>query len=245
ERGRSSASGRGTMRDDAIRSIVIVGGGTSGWLTAAALAKIMGAMPSLLIRLVESEAIGTVGVGEATIPQINLFNAMLVRDEMEFVRETHATYKLGIEFFDWTRVGHRYIHPFGHHGIDMMGVGFHHHWLKGRLAGDTSRLDEYAISAMAAKADKFMWPQPNQPRSPLSQIGSAFQFDAGRDPRLRRRCAEQRGATRTEGRIVEVEQHPESGFVTAVRLENGGRVEGDLFIDCSGFRALLIGQALG
>ena len=233
------------MRDDAIRSIVIVGGGTSGWMTAAALAKIMGAMPGLSIRLIESEAIGTVGVGEATIPQINLFNAMLGLDEMEFVRETHATYKLGIEFVDWTRIGHRYIHPFGHHGIDMMGVGFHHHWLKGRLAGDTSRLDEYAISAMAAKADKFMWPQPNQPRSPLSKIGYAFQFDAGRYARFLRRYAEQRGATRAEGRIVEVEQHPESGFVTAVRLENGGRVEGDLFIDCSGFRALLIGQALG
>ena len=233
------------MREDAIRNVVIVGGGTSGWMTAAALAKIMGAMPGLSIRLVESEAIGTVGVGEATIPQINLFNAMLGLDEMEFVRETHATYKLGIEFVDWTRIGHRYIHPFGFHGIDMVGVSFHHHWLKGQRAGDTSRLDEYAISAVAAKADKFMWPQPNQPRSPLSKLGYAFQFDAGRYARFLRRYAEERGATRTEGRIVEVEQHPESGFVTAVKLENGGRVEGDLFIDCSGFRALLIGQALG
>src|SRR5690606_6349156 len=161
ERGRSPASGRGTMRDDAIRSIVTVGGGTSGWMTAAALAKIMGAMPGLSIRLVESEAIGTVGVGEATIPQINLFNAMLGLDEMEFVRETHATYKLGIEFVDWTRIGHRYIHPFGFHGIDMAGVEFHHHWLKGRLAGDPTALDAYSIAAVAAKANKFMWPTPD------------------------------------------------------------------------------------
>ena len=233
------------MTADRIRKVVIVGGGTAGWMAAAAISKILGSLPGFSIELVESEAIGTVGVGEATIPQINLFNAMLGLDEMEFMRETHATYKLGIEFVDWTRIGHRYIHPFGFHGLDMAGVEFHHHWLKGRLAGDTSRLDDYSISAMAAKAGKFMWPQPNQPKSPLSKIGYAFQFDAGRYARFLRRYAEQRGATRTEGRIVEVERHPETGFVTAVKLENGARVEGELFIDCSGFRALLIGQALG
>ena len=233
------------MKPDRIRKLVIVGGGTAGWMTAAAISKIMGALPDFSIELVESEAIGTVGVGEATIPQIVLFNAMLGLDEMEFMRETHATYKLGIEFVDWTRIGHRYIHPFGFHGLDMAGVEFHHHWLKGRLAGDTSKLDEYSISAMAAKAGKFMWPQPNQPKSPLSKIGYAFQFDAGRYARYLRRYAEQRGTTRTEGRIVEVEQHPETGFVTAVKLESGVRVEGELFIDCSGFRALLIGQTLG
>ena len=233
------------MNDERIREVVIVGGGTAGWMAAAALAKIIGTLPGLSIRLVESEAIGTVGVGEATIPQINLFNAMLGLDEMEFVRETHATYKLGIEFVDWTRIGHRYIHPFGFHGIDMAGVEFHHHWLKGRRAGDVSRLDEYAISAMAAKAGKFMWPQPNQPNSPLSKIGYAFQFDAGRYARYLRARAERQGVERIEGRIVAVEQHPETGFVTAVKLESGARVEGELFIDCSGFRALLIGQALG
>ena len=233
------------MNQDRIRKVVIVGGGTAGWMAAAALAKIMGALPDFSIELVESEAIGTVGVGEATIPQINLFNAMLGLDEMEFMRETHATYKLGIEFVDWTRLGHRYIHPFGFFGLDMGGVEFHHHWLKGRFAGETSELDEYSIAAMAAKANKFAWPTPEQPKSPLARLGYAFQFDAGRYAKFLRRYSEARGVIRTEGKIVEIEQHPESGFVTALKLDNGGHVEGELFIDCSGFRALLIGQTLG
>jgi tryptophan halogenase len=233
------------MNPGRIDKVVIVGGGTSGWMAAAAMAKIIGALPGISIELIESEAIGTVGVGEATIPQIVLFNAMLGLDEMEFMRETHATYKLGIEFVDWTRIGHRYIHPFGFHGLDMMGIEFHHHWLKGRLAGDTTPLDEYSISAMAAQANKFLHPTPEQAKSPLAKLGYAFQFDAGLYARFLRRYAEQRGVVRTEGRIVEVEQHPESGFVTALQLDNGTRVEGELFIDCSGFRSLLLGQTLG
>jgi len=233
------------MNDNRIRKVVIVGGGTAGWMTAAALAKILGGMPDFTIDLVESEAIGTVGVGEATIPQIVLFNGMLGLDEMEFMRETHATYKLGIEFVDWTRQGHHYIHPFGFYGPDMMGIEFYHHWLKGRLLGDTTELDEYSIAAMAAKAGKFMWPQPDQPKSPLAKLGYAFQFDAGRYARYLRGYSEQRGVNRIEGKIVEVEQHPETGFVTGVKLENGSTVEGELFIDCSGFRALLIEQTLG
>ena len=233
------------MRGDRIGKVVIVGGGTAGWMAAAAIAKILGALPDLSIDLVESEAIGTVGVGEATIPQIVLFNAMLGLDEMEFMRETHATYKLGIEFVDWTRLGHRYIHPFGFYGLAMMGIEFHHHWLKGRLAGDASELDEYSIGAMAAKANKFLHPTPEQPKSPLAKLGYAFQFDAGLYARFLRRFAEQRGVNRVEGRIVEVEQDPENGFVAALKLENGARIEGDLFIDCSGFRSLLLGQTLG
>jgi len=221
---------------DRIDKVVIVGGGTAGWMAAAALGKIIGALPGISIELIESETIGTVGVGEATIPQIVLFNAMLGLDEMEFMRETHATYKLGIEFVDWTRIGHRYVHPFGFYGPDMMGIEFYHHWLKGRALGDTSELDEYSISAMAAHANKFLHPTPEQAKSPLAKLGYAFQFDAGLYAKFLRRYAEQRGIVRTEGRILEVEQHPESGFITALQLDNGKRVEGELFIDCSGFR---------
>lgn len=230
---------------DPIGKVVIVGGGTAGWMAAAAISQVMGGLPGFSIELVESDAIGTVGVGEATIPQIVLFNSLLGLDEMEFMRETHATYKLGIEFVDWTRIGHRYTHPFGTYGIDMMGVEFHHHWLKGRLAGDDTPLDNYSISTMAARANRFMHPNAAGQRSPLAGLRYAFQFDAGRYARFLRRYAEARGVTRTEGRIVEVEQHPETGFVTALELENGARVAGDLFIDCSGFRSLLLGQTLG
>lgn len=233
------------MNGGRIRKLVIAGGGTAGWMAAAAISKIAGALPDFSIDLVESEAIGTVGVGEATIPQINLFNAMLGLDEMELMRATHATYKLGIEFVDWTRIGYRYIHPFGFYGLDMMGVEFHHHWLKGRLAGDPSELDEYSIAAMAAQANRFLHPTPDQPKSPLAKLAYAFQFDAGLYAKYLRGRAERQGVNRIEGRIVEVEQDPENGFVTALKLESGARVEGELFLDCSGFRSLLLGQTLG
>ncbi|QUL37976.1 tryptophan halogenase family protein [Erythrobacter sp. JK5] len=233
------------MSGEPIRKIVIVGGGTAGWMAAAALSKIMGDFPGLSITLVESEAIGTVGVGEATIPQIQAFNALLGLDESEFVRETHATYKLGIEFVDWWREGHAYVHPFGTYGLDMLGIEFHHYWLRGLGLGDETPLDAYSISAMAGKAGKFLWPRRDQPNSPLSKLGYAFQFDAGRYARYLRGRAERQGVTRIEGKVVEVMQDAETGFVTAVRLESGTEVEGELFIDCSGFRSLLLGQTLG
>ena len=232
------------MRGDLIQKIVIVGGGTAGWMAASAIAKILGAIPGLVIELVESDEIGTVGVGEATIPQINLFNALLGVDERDFVRATNATYKLGIEFRDWTRIGHRYVHPFGFYGLDMLGIEFHHHWLKGKMLGDPASLDLYSLGVVAGLEGRFTHPRPDQPNSPLSRIAYAFQFDAALYAKYLRRMAESWGVRRTEGRIVELVQNPENGFIEAVVLEAGRQVPGDLFIDCSGFRALLIEQTL-
>ncbi len=233
------------MSGEPIRRVVIVGGGTAGWMAAAGLSKVLGDLPGLSFTLVESDVIGTVGVGEATIPQIQAFNALLGLDENEFVRQTHATYKLGIEFVDWLRKGHSYVHPFGTYGIDMMGIEFHHFWLRGQALGDATDLDAYSIAAMAGKAGKFFWPDRTNPNSPLSKLGYAFQFDAGRYARYLRGQAEAQGVKRVEGRIVSVEQHGETGFIKAAVLDNGMRVEGELFIDCSGFRSLLLGQTLG
>jgi tryptophan 7-halogenase len=231
------------VNPDRLRKLVIVGGGTAGWMAAAAISRIMGGT-GLVIELIESEEIGTVGVGEATIPNINLFNAMLGIDEHEFVRATNGTYKLGIEFRDWTRIGHRYIHPFGVYGINMTGVDFHHHWLKGRTLGDTTPVAEYSINIAAALRGRMEHPRFDQPSSPLSKLGYAFQFDASLYARFLRSLAEANGVVRTEGRVVEVLQNGEKGFVDAVRLADGRVAEGDFFVDCSGFRGLLIEQTL-
>ena len=225
-----------------IRKLVIAGGGTAGWMAAAAFAKLLG--PSgVTIELVESDAIGTVGVGEATIPPITGFNAMLGLDEDDFVRATQATYKLGIEFVDWTRPGHRYIHPFGDFGVDLDGIQFHHHWLRGRTLGVAAPLEAYSLACAAARAGRFMR-AAKVDNSPLSRITYAFQFDAGLYALHLRRYAEVRGVVRTEGRITHVEQDGR-GHVTTLHLDAGRRVAGELFIDCSGFRGLLIGEALG
>lgn len=228
-----------------VTKIVIVGGGTAGWMTAAALTRVLGGLPGLSVTLVESEAIGTVGVGEATIPQIIGFNRLLGLDEAQFMRETRATYKLGIEFVDWLRPGHAYVHPFGSFGIDMLGIEFQHFWLRGQAVGEVARIDDYSIAAVAGKAGRFAWPRADNPKSPLSKLSYAFQFDAGRYAKFLRTFAEGGGTTRVEGRIVSVSQDGESGFVTAVTLEDGREVTGELFIDCSGFRSLLLGHTLG
>ncbi len=227
--------------DGPIRRIVIVGGGTAGWMAAAALGRILGG--TVAITLVESEEIGTVGVGEATIPPIQAFNALLGIDEADFIRATQGSFKLGIEFIDWRREGERYFHPFGVYGPDIGPVPFEALWRQRALAGDAAPLEEYSICALAARQGAFMRPQPG--KTPLAQIGYAYHFDAGLYARLLRHHAEGAGAIRREGRVVGVALAPSGCAIDAIMLADGTRIAADLFIDCSGFRSLLIGEALG
>jgi tryptophan halogenase len=223
-------------------TLVIAGGGTSGWMVAAALGQFLEG--NFRVRLVESEAIGTVGVGEATIPQIRLFNEGLGLDEDAFLRATQGTIKLGIEFVDWLRPGERYMHAFGAIGRAAGLLAFQHYWLRGRADGFAKPLAAYSLNEMAARAGKMHRGDPLTGKT-LPSLPYAFHFDAALYAAYLRRFAERRGVRRTEGRITSVEQHGESGDVTAIVLDSGERIQGDLFIDCSGFAALLIENALG
>jgi tryptophan 7-halogenase len=225
-----------------VRSIVVVGGGTAGWMAAAAFSRFLG--KDWTIQLVESDDIGTVGVGEATIPQINLFNAALGIDEDAFLRATQGTIKLGIEFVDWWQKGHRYIHAFGPVGRDLGLITFHHYWARARALGLAKDLGHYSFNTVAAWQSKYdrIAPEPGSPVQPLTR---AFHFDAGLYARFLRAFAEARGVRRFEGKITRVQQHAETGDIRAVETERGDVISGDLFIDCSGFRGLLIAQTLG
>ncbi|MBB5698545.1 tryptophan halogenase family protein [Sphingomonas yantingensis] len=230
------------MTDGRAQRVVIVGGGTSGWMAAAALARLLPKRCS--IHLVESEAIGIVGVGEATLPHIRHFNERLGIAEADFMRWTRATFKLGIEFRDWGRVGDSYVHPFGTFGRGHGEVDFHHYWTRARLEGrDVPPLEQFSVACMMARMGKFA--PPGDPASLAGTFGYAYQFDAVLFAPYLRAIAEGMGATRTEGRVVDVELDGERGDIRAVVLEGGNRIEGDLFVDCSGFRSLLLGEALG
>jgi len=232
------------MAESCIRNVVIVGGGTAGWMTAAALARVFGGQ--LAVRLIESREIGTVGVGEATVPHLKLFNNLLQIDEIEFIRRTSATFKLGIQFNDWHHLGDSYIHGFGTTiGRGLGLLPFHQYWLKATRAGRAGPLGDYTVHTLAAPRGKFMPSASDVPRdSPLADIPYAYHMDTTRYAPFLREYAEARGVRRTEGKVVDVRLRAEDGFVESVLLEGGEVVSGDLFIDCSGFRGLLIEQAL-
>ncbi|PSJ41049.1 tryptophan halogenase [Sphingomonas deserti] len=221
--------------DRRLRRIVVAGGGTAGWMAAAAIARTMGRAVDLT--LVESDAIGTIGVGESTIPPLVNFNRLLGINEAEFMRATQATFKLGIAFDGWKEPGHSYFHSFGMTGKDHWSAGFQHFWLHGREKGYDDPYDAYCLELKAALEGKFA-------HLPDEAMNYAYQLDSTLYAKFLRAMAEGDGATRIEGKIARVELDGESGNVAALQLDSGLRIEGDLFLDCTGFRALLIEEAL-
>jgi tryptophan 7-halogenase len=222
-----------------LKKLVIVGGGAAGWMTAAALSRLLPPQ-AVSLTLVESDEIGIIGVGEATIPDMLQFNLFLGLVEAELMQATHATFKLGIEFVDWSREGSRYFHPFGFHGVDIDGVDFHQHWLRCRTDGGSRPIGDYCLTEIVARQRRFGFPDMRVAGAPASYLRYAYHFDATLYAGFLRRYAERRGVARVEGIVNEVQRHPESGDVTGVRLNDGRTVTGDFFFDCTGFRSLLM-----
>ena len=226
----------------AIENIIIIGGGTAGWMAAAALSRLISGR-KVAITLIESEAIGTVGVGEATIPPFVEFNQLLEVEERDMLAAAQGTFKLGIQFVNWGKQGDSYIHPFGAYGYQMGGVSFHHVWHRIKAAGDKRPIQVFNVETMAAYYGKFAR-SADIKRDDLPPVNYAYHIDAGRYAAFLRKYAETRGVVRQEGKVEDVALDGETGFVTSVTLDSGAKIEGDLFIDCSGFRGLLIEQAL-
>ena len=212
-------------------------------MTAAALTKAVD-LRTCEVALIESDEIGTVGVGEATIPTIHWFNRMAGLDEKEFMAQTHATFKLGIEFRNWTKPEHGYFHPFGRYGYPSDGNAFQHRWIRAQLDGAGDDFESCSLATVAAREGRFEYPAAD-PQSLLATLGYAYHFDAGLYARYLRGRAELTGVKRHEGKVGRIDRHPETGFITALHTDRGEVVAGDLFIDCSGFRALLIEGVLG
>ncbi len=225
-----------------LRRILIVGGGTAGWMAAVALARAAG-NGLTKVDLIESDQIGTVGVGEATIPPILAFNALAGIDETEFMKRTQASFKLGIEFVDWGGLGERYIHPFGAIGMDIESVSFSQIWLRAQAQGFSTPLSDYNLSTVAALNNRMCLPSAD-PRTVLSSLKYAYHFDAGLYARFLREIAQARGVTRHEGLVANIVRDPNTGHVASVQTEDGRDLAADLFIDCSGFHGLLIEGAM-
>jgi tryptophan halogenase len=230
--------------DQPVRKVTIVGGGTAGWMTAAVLSQWLSQVE---IQLVESDEIGAIGVGEATIPHIRNYLALAGIDPLEMIAETKASFKLGIRFVDWGAPGETYIHGFGKIGRDMLWLHPHQLWLAAheRAPDSVKHFDFYSLNCVACRENKFAFPDTRNRNSPLADVDYAYHFDASLFARFLRGQSEGRGVKRVEGRIVDVVQNAETGAVERVRLTDGREVDGDLFVDCSGMRALLIGDALG
>jgi len=230
------------MQAGPIQRIVIAGGGTAGWMAAALFAHMLKS-PAAEIVLVESDEIGTIGVGEATVPLMTQFNGVLGIDERDFVAKTNGTFKLGIEFRDWGEVGNVHFNGFGDFGDAIQGISPHHHWLKLHQLGDPSPIEDWSMPYAAARRDRFVPPEAMHGEAAFYKY--AYHFDAGLYARYLRGYAEAKGVQRREGRIADVKLDPETGHVAGLRMDDGGEVEGDFFIDCTGFVGLLIGKALG
>ncbi len=230
------------MNAETPRKVVILGGGTAGWMMAASLTRVF--KPNYAtVRLIESGEIAIVGVGESTLPQVRDFNEFLGIDEVEFMRETNATFKLAIEFRDWARMGDQYFHPFGTHGRAIQGVPFMQCWLRAKAHGQHFNIDDFSYPSVASREEKFEFPSEDM-KSIRSTYSYAYHFDAYLYAAYLRRWSEKRGLQRTEGTVVDVTLRPEDGYIQSLTLASGEVVDGDVFIDCSGFRGVLINQAL-